>query len=157
MAHALRNPPPPPKPLTWQDILAEEPFEGEHWECVYGLPPGSVRGKSQDATYEWDNTPSLSPLESDLELDGNDTDSLSASGSGEPRSTMQEIREPAITKSTESDKTVPPFTVTHQWSLENLKTRQYWNEDWQGDVDTTREFDLNDPSTLGSCRQYNCS
>ena len=149
MAHTLKNPPPPPKPLTWADILAEEPFEGEHWEGVYGLPPGSVRGKSQDATYDWDTTPSLSPLESDLELDENDTDLLSASGAGEPRPT-RETREPTK-KSAENDKTVPPYTVAHQQFLENMKTKQYWKENWKADVDTGREFDLNDPSTLGLC------
>ena len=150
MAHTLKNPPPPPKPLTWADIFAEEPFEGEHWEGVYGLPPGSVRGISQDATYDLDTTPSLSPLESDVDLDGDDTNSLSASGAGESHPTVPEKREP-IMKSAESDRTVPPYTVSHQQSLENMKTKQYWKEDWQADVDTGREFDLNDPSTLGLC------
>lgn len=147
MAHTLKNPPPPPKPLTWADIFAEEPFEGEHWEGVYGLPPGSVRG---DATYDRDSTPSLSPLESDVDLDDDDTNSLFASGIGEPRPTIPEKREP-IMKSAEIDKTVPPYTVSHQQSLEDMETKQYWKEDWQADVDTGREFDLNDPSTLGLC------
>ena len=145
LAHTLKNPPPPPKPLTWADIFAEEPFEGEHWEGVYGLPPGSVRGKSQDATYDLDTSPSLSPLESDVDLEDDDTNSLS-----EPRPTILEKREPII-KSAESDKTVPPYTVSHQQSLENMRTKQYWKGDWQADVDTGREFDLNDPSTLGLC------
>ena len=39
----LRNPGKVKAGLTWADILAEEPFEGQHWEGVYGLPPSAVR------------------------------------------------------------------------------------------------------------------
>ncbi|KAH9002214.1 Spc98 family-domain-containing protein [Lactarius hatsudake] len=28
--------------FDWKNILDEEPFEGQHWEGVYGLPPGST-------------------------------------------------------------------------------------------------------------------
>ena len=141
--YALKNPPPAPRALTWADILAEEPFEGEHWEGVYGMPPGSVRGISQYTTEDWDTTPSLSPLESYSELDGDDA------VSSEQQSTMSEKLEPEV-RSSESDKTVPPYTIAHRQSFENMKMRQYWREDWRSDVDARKAFDLRDTSTLGS-------
>ncbi|KAK2465974.1 hypothetical protein APHAL10511_001615 [Amanita phalloides] len=147
LVDALKNPPPPPKPLTWADILAEEPFEGEHWEGVYGLPPGSVRGLSQDTTRDWDSTPSLSPLESDLEFDGDDTDSILIVGSRNRRPTLSE-HEHRI-KSNETNKMVPSYTTGHYQSLENTKSKQYWRENWKSDVDSGKEFDVKDVSTLG--------
>ncbi len=38
LVETIRNPPLPDPGLTWKDILAEEPFEGQHWEGAYGLP-----------------------------------------------------------------------------------------------------------------------
>ncbi len=51
--------------LTWKKIL-EEPFEGEHWEGVYGLPPGSVKN--------WREPDSQSDVSSVLSLDSEDLD-----------------------------------------------------------------------------------
>ncbi|KAF8622209.1 hypothetical protein AX15_007310 [Amanita polypyramis BW_CC] len=147
LVYALRNPPPAPKPLTWADILAEEPFEGEHWEGVYGMPPGIVRGVSRDAADDWDTTPSLSPLESYSELDGDDANS-SAVVSSEQQPMISETHEPE-TRSSESDKMVPPHTIAHRQSFENMKLRQYWRVDWRSDIEAGREFDLRDASTLG--------
>ncbi|KAM6496155.1 Spc97 / Spc98 family domain containing protein [Amanita muscaria] len=151
LVYLLKNPPPPPKPLTWADILAEEPFEGEHWEGVYGLPPGSVRGISQESTDDWDSTPSLSPLESDLEFDGDEPDLLQ--GTGDSTELLNEEKEDS--KPDENDsKMVPPFTLAHRLSLEKMKAKQYWRDDWKSDVDVTKEFDLKDTSTLGLAIQY---
>jgi hypothetical protein len=46
---AIINPPLPVPTLTWADILAEGPFEGEHWEGEYGLPSASVVRKDLEA------------------------------------------------------------------------------------------------------------
>ncbi|KAF8638546.1 hypothetical protein AX17_002089 [Amanita inopinata Kibby_2008] len=145
-----KNPPPAPKPLTWADILAEEPFEGEHWEGVYGLPPGSIRGVSQNnATDDWDSTPSLSPLESDLELDDEDTNSLSAVGTSDIPPASGEAHDPTTDGLQVNDKEIPPYTVAHRQSLENVKAKQYWRDTWQSNVDIGKDFDLKDASTLG--------
>ncbi len=49
-----------PVSISWKNILDEEPFEGQHWEGVYGLPPGStVEGWE---TKSLDSTPPYSPL-----------------------------------------------------------------------------------------------
>ncbi|PFH47800.1 hypothetical protein AMATHDRAFT_6396 [Amanita thiersii Skay4041] len=148
--HELKNPPPAPKSLTWADILAEEPFEGEHWEGVYGLPPGSIRGNTNGATTDdWDSTPSLSPLESDLELDDAElTDSPSAPDIiGLP--SHDEKRKP-IVEEVIGQRLRPKFhTDADKQALENMKTRQYWREDWKSDANIEKEFDLKDTSTLG--------
>ncbi|CAA7258523.1 unnamed protein product [Cyclocybe aegerita] len=150
------NPPPPPPTLTWADILAEEPFEGEHWEGVYGLPTGSVRqepgkkpkDKERD---EWDSTPSLSPLNSDdLALDEEDSgeDSFASDGSydDQNRATSPVPVEDEHEKPKER---IPHCSFEHRKQLEELQKRQYWREDWQTDARVEAKFDLGEPSTLG--------
>ncbi|PIL37409.1 hypothetical protein GSI_01103 [Ganoderma sinense ZZ0214-1] len=65
--------------LTWKDILAEEPLEGQHWEGAYGLPPGST-------VENWDHrsdgsSPSLSPWDSESDDDESRSDSPGAQAS----------------------------------------------------------------------------
>lgn len=67
-----------PASISWKAILDEEPFEGQHWEGVYGLQPGStVEGWE---TRSLDSTPPYSPLPlgnpSDLSPSLSSTDSL---------------------------------------------------------------------------------
>lgn len=132
--------------LTWKDILAEEPFEGQHWEGVYGLPPGST-------VEEWEqtsdgSTPSLSPWEDDDD-DFDDNDSCpyteDAPSSPVPVRRALSCERPKIHISPQPHRAV-----------EELKARQYWREEWQIDVNLSRPFNLGDPSTLGSLIVFCC-
>ncbi|OJA18586.1 hypothetical protein AZE42_11191, partial [Rhizopogon vesiculosus] len=134
----IRHPPEPPPSLTWKDILAEEPFEGQHWEGVYSLPEGSTVEDWERASNG--STPSLSPWEDDDDdLDDNDSfphpeDSPSTPVSVERASYEQ----PKL-----------QFSYQHRSVVEELKARQYWREEWRTDVDLSLPFDLGDASTLG--------
>lgn len=130
----VKNPPPRPQPLSWEQILAEEPFEGDHWEGI--LDPINVD--------DWDTTPSLSPLNSDdLALDDDDTDDsyyTRASGKAkEDISPSSRIPKEEVLSHPQEDASL----------FEELETRQYWREEWQTDANTDSAFDLGDPSTLG--------
>ncbi|KAI0068599.1 hypothetical protein BV25DRAFT_11798 [Artomyces pyxidatus] len=136
----LRNPPNAEPPISWQDILAEEPFEGQHWEGVYGLPPGStVEGWE---TKSLDSTPPFSPLPSrDLvEFDR----SISPLDSSEP----EEIPSP-VQKASDDLKPQPDNLFTHRQEIEDLQVRQYWRTDWHTDAPLFSDFDIGNASTLG--------
>ena len=148
---AIANPPPAPPTLTWADILAEEPFEGEHWEGVFGLPPGNVRSATHRENRdkdEWDSTPSLSPLNSDdLALDEDEDDSFSSTDYGEPLS-PKPIPSPSVELST-SNHAHAPYTYDHRKQFEELRSKQYWRNDWHTDAPLFPRFDIGDPSSLG--------
>lgn len=127
-----------PPALTWKDILAEEPFEGQHWEGAYGLPPGSTI-ENWDA-HSGGSTPSLSPLDDSDDLD----DSLSSLESSE-------VLDVVSTPETSTQR--PVFesrpTYGHRKEFEDLRSRQYWRAEWRIDTPLTRPFNLADASTLG--------
>lgn len=126
----------PPAPITWKEILAEEPFEGQHWEGVCGLPAGStVEGWE---TRSGGSTPSLSPWDED---DSQDSD-------GTPPS-IEDLPPPVTGISGESNGRRVHYQQNHLELIERLKAHQYWREDWKIDVDVSRPFDIGDPSTLG--------
>ena len=159
----------PPEPLTWAAIVAEEPFEGEHWEGVYGLPPGFVR-KSQDGTkhfydkdkererLDWDSrwsTPSLSPLKSDdldLESDEDAEEDTSINGLSADEDAAFGATELETGLGERGAKMVPPYTHAHRKDFEALKARQYWREDQKGETIAVgkEKFDMGDASTLGA-------
>jgi len=115
--------------------MAEEPFEGEHWEGI--LDP--IRSPD-----DWDSTPSLSPLNSDdLALDDDD-DSFDSSDPAH-RDLESSTSSPVLP----SKPFEPPYTTLNPKPFEDLRERQYWRKDWKSDADPTRPFDLGDPSTLG--------
>ncbi|KAG2122225.1 Spc98 family-domain-containing protein [Suillus clintonianus] len=136
---AIKNPPEPPPSLTWKDILAEEPFEGQHWEGVYGLPSGSTV-ECWDKTSDG-STPSLSPWDDDSDdLDDNDSfpyteDAPSSPG---PVERVSSYGQPNLS-----------LSYQHRRVVEELQTRQYWREEWRTDADLSRPFNLGDASTLG--------
>ena len=134
--------------MTWADILADEPFEGEHWEGVYGLPPGSVRLPTQTEPREreeWDSTPSLSPLNSDdLALD----EDSSSSSTDYEKSLSPPSTTPSPGPST-SIVTKLSHSYEHRRRFEELHAKQYWRDDWHTDADFRSDFDTGDPSTLG--------
>ncbi|KAF5388371.1 hypothetical protein D9615_000745 [Tricholomella constricta] len=173
--HASTHPPSPPPTLTWASIVAEEPFEGDHWEGVYGLPPGFVRRddrqpegyydrEKESERLDWDSrwsTPSLSPLNSDdLELDEDQEDeerererALAELNESESQSREDEgvMADDALVYGERAPGRVPPHTYAHRKEFEALQAKQYWREDWRGDVDPSqrRPFDMGDASTLG--------
>ncbi|KAI9569285.1 Spc98 family-domain-containing protein, partial [Boletus coccyginus] len=127
----------PPSPITWKEILAEDPFEGQHWEGVYGLPAGStVEGWE---TRSGGSTPSLSPWDEDDSLDSD----------GTPPS-FEDLPPPVTTTPAESNSHHRVhYQRNHLELIERLKAHQYWRDDWKIDVDVSRPFDIGDPSTLG--------
>ncbi|KAG1809247.1 Spc98 family-domain-containing protein [Suillus variegatus] len=136
---AVKNPPEPPPSLTWKDILAEEPFEGQHWEGAYGLPSGStVEGweKMSDGS-----TPSLSPWDDDSD-DLDDSDSFpyteDAPSSPGPVERVSSYEQPTLS-----------LSYQHRRVVEELQARQYWREEWRTDADLSKSFSLGDASTLG--------
>lgn len=124
--------------ITWKDILAEEPFEGQHWEGVYGIPSGStVEGwetrstGSTSSLSSWDKSDSLED-EDDIELQQSPEESTQP---GEAPDTSRRI----VRHSVHSSLTI----------VEDLKAQQYWRDDWRIGIDVSRPFDIGDPSTLG--------
>lgn len=138
------NPITPVRQLTWQDILAEEPFEGQHWEGAYGLPPGST-------VENWDNgsngsTPSLSPWDDESDDQGE----YSISPTGSARSLGQDVSESLEMNAVDRFAVkLSPQPFAHRDIVEELKTRQYWRPEWRIGVDIDQPFNLGDPSTLG--------
>lgn len=134
----IKNPPKPPHTLTWKDILAEEPFEGQHWEGAYNLPPGST-------VEDWDthsggSTPSLSPLDDSDDLG----DSLSSFDSEEP----MEVIPPLI--KTVGNPQRGQQSYSHRREFDKLQARQYWKSDWRVDAALlNKPFNIGDASTLG--------
>ncbi|KAG6900427.1 hypothetical protein C0993_010815 [Termitomyces sp. T159_Od127] len=167
-AHPSRT----PAAITWESIVAEEPFEGEHWEGVYGVPSGWVRRdetqpngfydrEKESQRLDWDSrwsTPSLSPLNSDdLELDVDQEEEKRAlalsesSDSSEPESAGGGDSRLVDVYGETAPRSLPPQTYAHRKELEALQAKQYWREGWKGDVDPLqrRAFDIGDASTLG--------
>ena len=143
----MYNPPKPSGPLTWAEILAEEPFQGQHWEGVYGLPPGStVEGWEAQSS---GSDPSLSPWEDDYGRD-DCSDSLSLAGSVTSVRFEEDEGSLAIDGGRNDDdvlKDVPEF-YRHRQAFEDLQARQYWREEWRMRVDLDRPFSFGDHSTL---------
>ena len=141
----IKNPQPEKAKLTWKDILAEEPLEGQHWEGAYGLPPGST-------VENWENrsdgsSPSLSPW-----------DSESDSEESRPASRLSNIPETPPTPAVEErglqvprlDPPLDPMNAyRHRQDVEELQSRQYWRSDWQSDASVNQQFNLGDASSLG--------
>lgn len=124
----LANPPKPVGTLTWAEILADEPFEGEHWDIQ-----------------SFGSTPSLSPFGSENEADDEDnavqSSTIDSSDAGDV---------PVAQTRTEDDQ--KKRTYEHRNDIETLQKRQYWREDHVdavGMLARTRQFDLGDVSTLG--------
>lgn len=147
-----RNPQSSTSGLTWAKILAEEPFKGQHWEGVYGLPPGSIKPDE-----DWDpasdtshsSTPSLSPWDDDDESEqGAASPICSHTGSAAGSPSPAEFLLTEDTPYWESRST----RYNYRYEVEDLQARQYWKAGWHMDVPATSSFSMGDPSTLGlSC------
>ena len=143
----MYHPPKLPGPLTWAEILAEEPFHGQHWEGVYGLPRGStVEGWEVQSS---GSSPSLSPWDDDYSRDDG-SDSLSLAGSLTSMK-LEENEGPLPIEGRNDDiaalEVVPGF-YKHRQAFEDLQARQYWGPEWHIQADLDRPFSLGDHSTL---------
>lgn len=155
--------------MTWAAILAEEPFEGEHWEGVYGLPPGYVRQagtdkeeqrhKKESGLFEgekgWNShwsTPSLSPLNSgDLALDEDSDDNVGDGSDIASDPVREEDRSSFGLAEGSHAYTHPLHTYTHRKEFEALQEKQYWREGWKGAGTVAKTvFSMDDVSTLGN-------
>jgi gamma-tubulin complex component 5 len=147
----LRNPKKPTGGLTWAQILAEDPLEGQHWEGAYGLPPGSTvedwetRGDSDsDASALSDED---FELDLDLEPPPSDLGETSASSTGD--TSGQELGDITV----EEDLTTRiKDAYAHKKAVEELEKKQYWQDNWKSDihVDVGKKFNIGDVSTFGS-------
>lgn len=148
-----RNPPAADPGLTWAKILSEEPFEGQHWEGVYGLPPGSVKRDADcDAASHGSNSSvdSLSPWDDDEE--------------SEPETSSSYCRRDDVTDSPPTaesvleDDTLAWQTTNarfdYRFEVEDLQARQYWKTNWRIDTPIDPPFNIGDPSTLGRSYVY---
>ncbi|KAI0307069.1 Spc98 family-domain-containing protein [Multifurca ochricompacta] len=128
--------------VTWKNILDEEPFEGQHWEGVYGLPPGStVEGWE---TRSLDSTPPYSPLP--LEEFGEFSPSLSSMDSLPAVESELPIK---------GDVNAAPATILstsfgRRQLIEDLQRRQYWRIEWQTDAPSIPPFAIKDSFSLGA-------
>ena len=152
----LKNPDGAAAKLTWAEILAEEPLEGQHWEGAYGLPPGAVKRSDdwiEDDDYDarsHGSTPSLSPWDDEDDFD-QDRSSLSYSDGLAPDaafppspSLSADAREKSILAS-------PAARYAYRTEVEELQASQYWRPQWQSDFPTNLPFNVGDASTLGEC------
>ncbi|KAI0660705.1 Spc98 family-domain-containing protein [Cubamyces menziesii] len=130
--------------LTWKDILSEEPFEGQHWEGVYGLPPGStVEGWERRSD---GSSPSLSPWDSESDMDESKSSSeLSAVPEIPPQAPVSLQNTGASNTRGTTD---PLNAYRHRQDVEDLQARQYWRPDWRADVNLDKRFDIGDASSL---------
>ncbi|KAI0650447.1 Spc98 family-domain-containing protein [Trametes meyenii] len=140
----IENPQHDKPTLTWKDILAEEPFEGQHWEGVHGLPPGStVEGWE---TRSDGSTPSLSPWDSESDLDGSHS---SSDLSAVPESPLPAPITQQRTGESAAGSTRDPINMyRHRQDVEELQARQYWRSEWRAEASVDKPFDIGDASSL---------
>ncbi|KAH8096733.1 Spc98 family-domain-containing protein [Cristinia sonorae] len=141
----VRNPTPPTPGLNWKDILAEEPFEGQHWQGAYGLPPGST-------VEHWESesegsTPSLSALDDLDDLDDTISSLSSDDRLASPPSSPP-LPPPAIERR-DAARAAPEANLSHRDIVDALQARQYWRDEWKMDVSTERPLNVEDVSTFG--------
>ncbi|KAF7294147.1 hypothetical protein HMN09_01143100 [Mycena chlorophos] len=120
----IKNPPLPPAPPTWQELVG-------------------VEAESSDSE---SSGPSLSSLGSD-DLDYDESDEYSL---------PDDDPVPEVVPPPAPPPSRPPHTYAHRREFEQLRSRQYWREDyvWPGDAKGKgRAFDLGDASTLGPAIQ----
>ena len=144
----IKNPPQPERPPSWEAILDDEPFEGQHWEGAYGLPSYFIKDGRDDGSSET-SSPLLSP-DSDLEDRDDLSDILStistSASSGTPNSIGQAYSETRRGRVSVQEHAAESLLLRGQ--VEELQKRQYWRKDWKTDANIYKTFDIGDPSTL---------
>ncbi|KAI0698574.1 Spc98 family-domain-containing protein [Cytidiella melzeri] len=146
----IKNPNRPPSGLTWAEILAEEPYAGQHWEGVYGLPPGSVKRDEDEGDAASDNSLlSLSLLDDDFGQE----DSLSSSceiwsEDGAAESPLTPEPDDAGYMQQWSKEIA---AHSHRFEVEQLQARQYWRAEYANDAQALNcPFSVGNAATLDS-------
>ncbi|EIN10987.1 hypothetical protein PUNSTDRAFT_112771 [Punctularia strigosozonata HHB-11173 SS5] len=142
----ITHPPPPPPSLTWRDILADEPFEGQHWDGVFGLEFGSIRGL--EGSSSGDTTPSLSPARRASSVDEESISSIEAE-KAEQVDGIQREAPPHAKQAGRHAEQDWGRVYAHRRLVEDLQARQYWRPEWNTDASIMKPFDIGDASTLG--------
>lgn len=105
----------------------------EHWETRSGS-----------------STPSLSPWDSESDLD----ESRSSSDLPPARTPPPIEREPnSATAKTPLD---PINAYRHRQDVEELQSRQYWRPEWRSDAEVGRAFNIGNASSLGQDTIFRC-
>ncbi|KAG8860524.1 hypothetical protein FRB96_003778 [Tulasnella sp. 330] len=125
--HAIHNPPPEAKPLTWADIVADEPFEGQHWDMI------SSHSTSSDESWSDDDRTK---------------DTLHAIIDFPDTPSSQDPTFQSTESSGESEGEDLPLKDLGASLVETLRREQYWTEGWRSDIDVSKPFHMGDPSTL---------
>jgi gamma-tubulin complex component 5 len=146
----VHNPATVEKRTTWQDIFMDEPFQGQHWQGVYGLPPGSVKKDwdDEEQVSSGSEASSASSISFDLGIrDGEQDDNESVSSRG-----LSERGAVALAAQHENPLVrAARDRLAHRKAVEELQARQYWRPEWKSDIPPNRHFDFSDASTLGGC------
>ncbi|KZT50429.1 hypothetical protein CALCODRAFT_188828 [Calocera cornea HHB12733] len=124
-----------PSALTWETIMAEEPFEGEHWEGADSKPQSK---KAKRRTSSWSSSDSLSEL--------SDDDRLQSPSSSPP--TTHAPSEKRVDESEDFVSASELAAARAQMELDEMLDRQYWKEHWRIDGDLDGPFDLSKAETL---------
>lgn len=129
----------PEEAFTWDKILQEEPFEGQHWEGAYGLPAG--------ATMEgWETLDAYNLSESDLS-DLGDLELPLRSRGGQKRNLSPPLLCHDGSESSDDDRS-EDFDA--RIVMEEVKSLQYWRASAPISEHVGPTFDLGDPSSLGT-------
>lgn len=127
----------PSQPLTWQNILKEEPFQGQHWQGAYGLPMGStVENWEEEESSEIDGLSLLDDAEYDEDCCSSSHHSAETTFHPKPFGGHDPFRH---------------FIGTSGRSLtQTLSDRQYWRFGLSTNEDSHQKFDIGVPSSLGT-------
>lgn len=145
-----QNPRRPTPGLTWAGILAEEPFEGQHWEGAFGYPPGSIVDQNEPE----ENPAFISPPSS-ASVSEEDTRSETSSAFDFSNTTQSSGRvltpPPSYLRSNDYSSNEERITASLilREELETLHRRQYWKQDSRVVSKISTEFRLGNPSSLG--------
>lgn len=147
LLHKARNPQASSNPITWEEILNEEPYEGQHWEGAYGLPPGSIAGEWD--VHSSDSSPYLSPLD-DSDLDYQDA--LYSDINAGPEESVP-LETPPLPAKARVDHLAdldegPADNAMSRGELESLRDSQYWRPNPLPKPNPEPSFDFNEPDTL---------
>lgn len=147
--HKSQNPQRSAPGLTWAEILKEEPFEGQHWEGVYGLPPGSIA--NGDGTYDsayMSSSSSISISDEDSQSEASSVFGLSDTTHSSERVPISPLLYPRNNDFSSNEERISE-SLSLRNDLEVLQKKQYWRRDWRIDLEVNSELQLGNPSTLG--------
>lgn len=121
-------------------MLADEPFEGQHWEGATGLPEGgTVEGWESPSFDRYTGSYAASEDEDEYDESSVEETPLETASESSPRR-ANNLRDTT---------SLGRHSQTARDDAEHFGNRQYWKDGWRTDADTTRPFHFGDASTLG--------